>query len=201
MKFFRIEFTFLLFLLLSLFTTASGSDRFSRLNIGNGLAHTDANCLAQDSTGMMWIGTYAGLQSFDGYSLTHYNYYPSEQKVYGTHNRIRSMVSAGDRLWLGTESGLTCFDLNLLRYVDYKVEGGSGGILGQTILELCLDERSELMVVKTESGVSLLDVKGNIIKILPWNSDEERISAGRLWSFESGRHGIWGRSYKNLFRL
>lgn len=201
MKFFRIEFTFLLFLLLSLFTTASGSDRFSRLNIGNGLAHTDANCLAQDSTGMMWIGTYAGLQSFDGYSLTHYNYYPSEQKVYGTHNRIRSMVSAGDRLWLGTESGLTCFDLNLLRYVDYKVEGGSGGILGQTILELCLDERSELMVVKTESGVSLLDVKGNIIKILPWNSDEERISAGRLWSFESGRHGIWGRSYKNLFHI
>ena len=45
----------------------SANESFKNIGIQNGLAHTDANCVAQDSTGLIWIGTNSGLQNFDGY--------------------------------------------------------------------------------------------------------------------------------------
>ena len=60
---------FLFIFLPSTITTIHANEIFKHLNIDNGLAHTDANCLAQDSTGLIWIGTFAGLQSYDGYTL------------------------------------------------------------------------------------------------------------------------------------
>lgn len=42
---------FLFIFLPSTITTIHANEIFKHLNIDNGLAHTDANCLAQDSTG------------------------------------------------------------------------------------------------------------------------------------------------------
>ena len=96
---------------------------FKKLTIDNGLAHTDANCIAQDSTGLIWIGTNAGLQSYDGYTLQTFDYYQGGHKIYQSHNRINAVASSADKLWVGTESGLTCFDLNTHRYIPYYIEG------------------------------------------------------------------------------
>lgn len=95
----------------------SANEKFKQLTIDNGLAHTDANCLVQDSIGLIWIGTYAGLQSFDGYKLQTFDYYSAEHKIYQSHNRIESMAYSQNKLWIGTNSGLTCFDLNTHRYI------------------------------------------------------------------------------------
>lgn len=113
---------FLFIFLPSTITTIHANEIFKHLNIDNGLAHTDANCLAQDSTGLIWIGTFAGLQSYDGYTLETFDYYPQGHKVYESHNRIRAIVCNKNRMWLGTESGLTCFDLNTHRYIPYYIE-------------------------------------------------------------------------------
>ena len=75
-----------------------GNEPFGHLTINGGLAHTDATCIAQDSIGLIWIGTYAGLQSYDGYSLRRFDYYSQEQNIYEAHNRIRTMMCAGDYL-------------------------------------------------------------------------------------------------------
>ena len=70
---------FLFIFLPSTITTIHANEIFKHLNIDNGLAHTDANCLAQDSTADM-IGTFAGLQSYDGYTLETFDYYPQGTK-------------------------------------------------------------------------------------------------------------------------
>jgi ligand-binding sensor domain-containing protein len=77
-----------------------GNEIFKSLTIDNGLAHTDANCIAQDSTGLMWIGTNAGLQSYDGYTLQTFDYYQEGYKIYQSHNRINGVVSSVDKLWV-----------------------------------------------------------------------------------------------------
>jgi len=201
MKNFRIIPVFVTLVILSCFTTVSGSDRFKQLSINNGLAHADANCIAQDSTGIIWIGTYAGLQSFDGYSLTHYDYYLSGQKIYKSHNRIRTLVCAGRYLWVGTESGLACFDVKDCRYVGFRVEGSPDGILGEAVLKLGLEPGSGLMMIKTESGCVLASVKDRAIRILPWRSDEERISAERLGTFAGTDGAVWGCGDRVLMRI
>ena len=120
----RTSLSILLCLILSSLNSLSGNEVFKHLTINDGLAHTDANCVTQDSTGLMWIGTFAGLQSYDGYSLQTFNYYQEGHKIFKSHNRIQTMVCTKDKLWLGTESGLTCFDLNTHRYVPFYVREG-----------------------------------------------------------------------------
>ena len=88
---------FLFFLLLP--CNLSGNEIFKQLTIENGLAHSDANSIVQDSSGLIWIGTRAGLQSYDGYELQTFDYYPPEQKIYQSHNRIRSIIHLDNRLY------------------------------------------------------------------------------------------------------
>ena len=113
-------------LLICLIVSASGhlcgNEIFKQLTIEDRLAHTDANCIAQDSTGLIWIGTYAGLQSYDGYSLQTFNYYSPEDRIFRSHNRINSMACTQDKLWVGSESGLTCFDLVTHSYIPYYIK-------------------------------------------------------------------------------
>ena len=75
----------------------SANESFKNIGIQNGLAHTDANCVAQDSTGLIWIGTNSGLQNFDGYQLQTIDYYPSNQKIYESHNRITALECSKNR--------------------------------------------------------------------------------------------------------
>lgn len=66
----------LLWILISNIGVAHANNVFKNLTVNEGLAHTDANCVAQDSTGLIWIGTNAGLQKFNGYQLQTIDYYP-----------------------------------------------------------------------------------------------------------------------------
>lgn len=86
---------FILLVLIFLPLKASAANKlFKQLTINEGLAHTDANCITQDSTGLIWIGTNAGLQSYDGYSLQTFDYYSSGQKYSGRTTASTTWLAA-----------------------------------------------------------------------------------------------------------
>ena len=107
------------FLFLPFCGTLMGNGIFKHLTLNEGLAHTDANCVVQDSSGLVWIGTYGGLQSYDGYTLQTYDYYTDDQTVFKSHNRIYDIAVLENRFWIASESGLTCFDTDVRQYVSY----------------------------------------------------------------------------------
>ena len=112
--------------LLILFTTSviiygNNTSKFRTLNMDNGLVHTDVTCITQDNSGLIWIGTNGGLQSFDGYNLQTYKYYNDNDRIRLLHDRITSIEADSCSLWVATESGLLKFDYNLGKYIDYSV--------------------------------------------------------------------------------
>ncbi len=86
----------IVFFLFCLFISGLGqrSRTFRHLTINEGLAHTDATCFAQDSIGFMWIGTYGGLQRYDGNRLKLFRNAPEDV----TGNRINALQVEGDLL-------------------------------------------------------------------------------------------------------
>ncbi|MBL7916947.1 MAG: hypothetical protein JNM96_01025 [Bacteroidia bacterium] len=44
--------------------------RFAHLNVDNGLSYNSISCITQDNKGFIWIGTYNGLNKYDGYKFT-----------------------------------------------------------------------------------------------------------------------------------
>lgn len=92
------------------------------LTVDEGLSHTDANDIAQDQKGFIWIATYFGLDRFDGYTIR--KFYNSNEPLKNAYkNRLRCVYpdNNGD-IWLGTEGGLQRFDVHTERYVDYHCE-------------------------------------------------------------------------------
>lgn len=93
-------------------TTASATyTKFNTINTFNGLAHTDVPSTMEDSDGYIWFATSNGLQCFDGYKLTTYDYYQkSLRRVRRMENRIVRIAEGGDMLFSATKSGMTIFD-------------------------------------------------------------------------------------------
>jgi signal transduction histidine kinase/DNA-binding response OmpR family regulator/ligand-binding sensor domain-containing protein len=90
------------------------------LTVDEGLSHTDANDIAQDNRGFIWIGTNFGLDRYDGYKIR--KYYNSNEPLNNAYkNRVwRIYPDDAGNIWLATEGGLQRFDTRTERYIDYK---------------------------------------------------------------------------------
>lgn len=97
--------------------------KFNYLTVDEGLSHTDANYVAQDHYGYIWIGTNFGLDRFDGYSVKQY-YNKNVPLSNAFKNRIIHLFpDESGMIWLVTEDGLQCFDPKIERYTDFSVKG------------------------------------------------------------------------------
>jgi len=110
-------------LLISLILPCKGfsqsySYKFNYLTVDDGLSHTDANDIAQDKQGYIWVATYFGLDRYDGYSINKYynNNIPVDNAF---KNRLRCIYpDENGNIWLSSEDGLQYFNSRLEKYVD-----------------------------------------------------------------------------------
>ncbi len=91
--------------------------RMQALTVADGLSQGFVYCLFQDSRGFIWIGTFNGLNRYDGYQIKRFdpdNTIPWSLKA----NYIHCITE--DRhglLWLGTDKGPVVFDPHSERFV------------------------------------------------------------------------------------
>jgi signal transduction histidine kinase/DNA-binding response OmpR family regulator/ligand-binding sensor domain-containing protein len=97
--------------------------QFNHLTVNEGLSHTDANCIAQDQKGYVWIGTLFGINRFDGYTVK--RYYNSNEPLQNAYkNRVKYLLPENNGLiWVSTEGGLQQFDTKTEKYTEYPVAG------------------------------------------------------------------------------
>ncbi|MEQ9289108.1 MAG: ATP-binding protein [Cyclobacteriaceae bacterium] len=80
-----------------------------QLTISEGLAHNGVTSIIEDSRGYIWIGTYDGLNRYDGYAFTIFK--NTVDKDILLSNRVRAINEDqnGD-LWIGTDEGISKYD-------------------------------------------------------------------------------------------
>ncbi|WP_169513408.1 two-component regulator propeller domain-containing protein [Flexithrix dorotheae] len=81
---------------------------FEHITLKDGLSQSTPLCFLQDSYGFMWIGTYNGLNKFDGYSFAHF--IPVEGDTNSiSHQQINVLFEdSKQNLWIGTNGGGLC---------------------------------------------------------------------------------------------
>jgi ligand-binding sensor domain-containing protein len=83
----------------------------------DGLSSNDISAIAKDSRGLMWIGTYNGINIYDGYTFT---------KLHGelSNLHITTLVINNSRneLLAGTNLGLYSIDLNTFKVSKIGIE-------------------------------------------------------------------------------
>lgn len=159
----------------------------------NGLSHADANTVIQDSNGFIWIGTYSGLDRYDGYEII--NYLNPDPRHNG---RILSISnSLQEKLWILGDTGIQLFDSKSETFVDFSITGQVPDLLRKIIL---VDD-STFIGKDYFSGILYLgryNKSKKELKITRFDLPEEkkcteftRDNEGKIWIFLEHAIYIW----------
>src|SRR3984885_1656579 len=89
-------------LLLACFSSVCLAQQYSFKDYVDGLGNLSINCLLQDRSGFLWIGTESGLYQYDGSRFWQFGL---KEGLPGVFVRALSLDRDG-RLWVGTRDGL-----------------------------------------------------------------------------------------------
>lgn len=113
-----------------------------------GIEGSSANCILSDTEGLLWIGSYTGLFSYDSQE---FRSYPIEDHAISVNALVQD--EAGN-LWIGTNgNGLYCYDGETFQTCPIDSEEN----LSYTINELCLDDDGNLWAA-TKNGLFFVDI-------------------------------------------
>jgi signal transduction histidine kinase/ligand-binding sensor domain-containing protein/DNA-binding response OmpR family regulator len=176
--------------------------QFKYLTVDEGLSHTDANDIAQDRNGYIWVGTFFGLDRFDGYTIKkYYNVNVPLQNAF--KNRVRCLYPDKDgMIWLGTENGVQCFDSKTEKYIDFEQDSGESKIIFSKIFKISTNRICGLVGGKFKvyqiKGTKLVNQKihspSNLqVTGIAKDSDDQL--------YLSSNHGLWTLNAEGKFSV
>lgn len=150
-----LQFCFCLFLTINI---QAKSYRIAQLSTNEGLSQQDIECMLQDKFGYIWIGSYDGLNRYDGNQLTIFRHIPNDKNSI-SDNRIQSIAewSSRDEIWIGTEGrGICCYRQKDGKFISFENDDTGGkGVVGS------LHQYGDAMWVGSLGGLSKITFDAN----------------------------------------
>lgn len=156
----RKNFTFYFLLFTICFATFSQRIQFSTLTVQDGLSQHDVSSVLQDSEGFLWIGTYDGLNRFDGYTVERF-FHKNEEKFSLSSNRIRCLLEDDkNRIWAGTDG----YGLNYYSLISGEIKRLKVPENFEIINDIKQDKKGNILVA-TENGILKISEKQDTFKV------------------------------------
>lgn len=170
------HFAFVLAIAAAIFITSmhdvSAADtayRFTGLTSKDGLSYNAVKCMMQDSRGYIWIGTYKGLNRYDGTRIK--NYGRQELGVSSDYINALSEDSAGNIL-IGTDNGIVIYDY---RKDSFRQPAGAG-LLDDRVYDIQKDSKGVSWIGSRAQGLFRYDpATEEISRIDARNPDGEAV--------------------------
>ncbi|UII77294.1 ATP-binding protein [Flagellimonas sp. HMM57] len=164
-RLYRKELISILFLC---FIGNSQNIKFEHYNDNDGLSHNSVRHITQDNNGFLWLGTFSGLNRFDGYQFK--PYLSSVTNTYGLNNDDITALefdSDSNELWIGTRNGLTHLNLERHSFRTFLPEAGNPDSLGDSeIRSVLVDSKKRVWVgTKTRGLYRYSRIEDSFIKI------------------------------------
>ncbi len=181
-----LRFLYVLILLLTIHSSYATSEiptvtLLKELNIDNGLSHNGVSCMYKDSRGYIWIGTYDGLNRYNGHSIKSYKNRVGEHLF--QNNRIRTITEDNrGRLWLGTDMGVTIFDYSSEQFIPIETDGYLSSLTIKTIL--FYPDQEEMLCFAESGYIYTYNLDGKEIKR---NSDLSNLTINRAIAMDAQR--------------
>lgn len=167
--------------------------KFEHYSDNDGLSHNSVRHILQDENGFLWLGTFSGLNRFDGYQFKGYTGSSSS-----THQLQNADITAleldndSNRLWIGTRNGLTRFEMDTHSFETYLPDPQNPNSLpDHEIRSVHIDRFKRVWVGTKDEGLFVCYPERNTFKKidLPNFHYIKEI-------FEDSKGHIWIGSYK-----
>lgn len=154
---------------------------FRNLTTKNGLSYNLVNCLYQDKEGYIWVGTFNGLNRYDG---SRFVVFKSDRNNPTTiiHNNINDICEAenGD-IWIGTANGISHYLKDKNVFVNYLLEPHSKDASRANDVTNILCDRSGQIWVTSLGGLYVFNsAKETFVPFKNDPSNSQTITSNRI---------------------
>lgn len=111
---------YLLFLFVIEFVSGQRMPELQHFTTKDGLSHMRITDIFQDSKGYIWLGTYNGVNKFDGTSFTVYNDNKENSNCINSNDIYKITEDRTGRLWVGTSTGISLYNRSLDNFHNYS---------------------------------------------------------------------------------
>ena len=159
------------------------------------LSNNKIRAVYEDRAGMVWVGTYGGLNRLDpkSDSITHYKHDPYNPQSL-CNDRVWSVYE--DRLgtlWIGTYEGIARFDRKTETFIHYKYDANDQGSLSGNYVRTIYEDRSGVLWFGTQNGLNqYVRETDSFINYQHDPNDPKSISDNHVnVIFENAAHQYW----------
>lgn len=167
--------------------------KFEHYNDDNGLSHNSVRHIVQDRKGLLWFGTFSGLNRFDGYQFKNYlSSSPGENKLHNDDITALELDEKSNHLWIGTRKGLTLFKMDTHVFTTFLPQKNDPNSLPEEeIRSVYVDKFKRVWVGTKTKGVYLFFLKENRFEKIPIKGFDYVKEI-----FEDKKGNIWVGSYE-----
>ena len=167
--------------------------RFEHITIDEGLSKSSVTCITQDKEGFMWIGTFNGLNRYDGYEFTIYKYNQNDLNSI-SHNYISSITEDHEgSIWVGTSDGLNRYNRSTDNFTNFRHNADDPASIRDNQIEAVLeDSQNRLWVGTRNGGLELFDRKSESFKHFVHQDNSKSLSTNSVRTiFEDSDGNLW----------
>ncbi|SIQ35845.1 hybrid sensor histidine kinase/response regulator transcription factor [Maribacter ulvicola] len=162
----RYIFSVLISILFFINSLVAQDIKFEHYNDDSGLSHNAVRHIVQDKHGFLWLGTFAGLNRFDGYEFKSYlSSSTAKNKLYNDDITDLELDEDSNSLWIGTRKGLSLFKTDTQLFTTYLPSKDDENSLPEAeIRSVLVDKFKKVWVGTKNSGLYKFNPETHVFK-------------------------------------
>ena len=152
-------------------------------------------CITQDSKGFLWIGTFEGLNRYDGYNFKIFKHNPDDTTSIGDNSIYSVFEDKSGTLWFGTfDGGLNKFNRDKEIFTRYVSEETDKNSLSNNIVYAICEDAKGFLWVGTAKGLNRFNKKTETFtRYLKNPSDNNSLSSSIISSllYDDKTNTLW----------
>ncbi len=158
----------LIFLASSVFSVTRADEGHYLVTTDDGLSNSSVICIYQDSAGLLWLGTWEGLNVYDGCSFKTYRSNPQDDNSL-LDNIVRGIVQYDEtHYWITTDWGVNLLDVETDTVTRFRL-GASTYINSSAVGGVSLTVTDDGSVICSSLGWGIAFYDSESDKMIPFN--------------------------------
>ena len=146
--------------------------------VNDGLSQGYISGITQDHFGFMWLGTFNGLNRYDGYKTTTYTHDPDDSNSISGDNITTVLTDSKNRLWVGTYAdGLNLFDYEKESFIHFRHDKNKSHSLSDDRIISIQEDALGAIWVATWNGLNKIITSDNLIANADKNAKTSSLSS------------------------
>lgn len=168
---------------------------FKHLTTNDGLSNNTVLSITQDSDGFMWFGTMNGVNKYDGYEFTHYEFNTTEFNSIGSNIIVRIVEDSYGTIWFSSDdNGLYIYNKETENFLQLSTRSTPlCNISSNSAREVFEDSERNLWVGTIGGGLNLFNREDSTFTSFQHNPDDSNsIGSNNIVSIAEDKNGnLW----------